>query len=363
MAEDKKEETENKENENKEETEKNTSDDSVDFGSFGKKVLNMSIRLIVFSIVGGCFVYLTKIINEGEGLGGTDANSTPYVSAMGLFACDQGIKKSAQKGFKKFSDMSKKMMEQVPLSDELKKKATSKLDSVGEKVNSTLGKKKKTKVPISVYLKHSLEEWSFPYKNKITCDKKNIYYEPMHYRFTRWFVSILTFSYVYGRKMLSFLFETLDNEKYAFWLGPIAVYVIAYLSPFYGIISHGIGSIINIGKLIPRFLFQFWFPFITFGLAFFAAPLLSIGGGIYQALTTLFFFVIYPFLETEKFPMKVNDVMKDFSGSAYIWKNITSRIKYIITLFFVFIAKYALEDLNVFYASGGIALALMSFFF
>ena len=36
----------------------------LDFASFGNKILNMTIRLIVYSIVGGCFVYLTNIVND-----------------------------------------------------------------------------------------------------------------------------------------------------------------------------------------------------------------------------------------------------------------------------------------------------------
>jgi hypothetical protein len=368
MAEDKNSNSEEKNDNKKEETSKNdNSEKKLDFASFGKKILNMTIRLIVYSIVGGCFVYLTNIVNDAGGLGGTETDGLPYVSPMGLFGCDQGIKKSMQKGFKKFSDMSKKMMDKVPLSEDMKKKASSKLDSVGEKLDVNKGegkgRRKKEKVPFSVYVKHSLEEWSFPYKNQVLCNKQNIYYEPLHYRFIRWFTSTLTLSYAYGRKGLDALFETLDNEKYAFWFGPLAVYLIVYLSPIYGVASHGLGSIINIGKLIPRFIFQFWFPIITFVLAFFAMPIISIGGGIVQALMTIFFFVIYPFMETEKFPMKVNDVMKDFSGPMYIWKNITSRTKYLITLFFIFVTKYAFEDLNIFYALGGGALTLMTYFF
>jgi len=353
-------------NDNKDNSENSSnSEKKLDFASFGKKILNMTIRLIVYSIVGGCFVYLTNIVNESGGLGGTETNGLPYVSPMGLFACDQGIKKSMQKGFKKFSDMSKKMMDKIPLSEDMKKKATSKLDSVGEKldVNKDKGRRKKEKVPFSVYVKHSLEEWSFPYKNQVLCNKQNIYYEPLHYRFTRWFTSTLTLSYAYGRKGLDALFELLDNEKYAFWFGPLAVYLIVYLSPIYGVVSHGLGSIINIGKLIPRFIFKFWFPIITFMLAFFAIPIISMGGGLVQAAMTIFFFIVYPFMETEKFPMKVNDVMKDFSGPMYIWKNITSRIKYLIVVFFVFVTKYAFEDLNIFYALGGAMIALMTYFF
>lgn len=339
----------------------------LDFASFGNKILNMTIRLIVYSIVGGCFVYLTNIVNDGGGLGGTETSGLPYVSPMGLFACDQGIKKSMQKGFKQFSDVSKKMMDKIPLSEDMKNKATSKLDSVSEKLDDNKGqgkgRKNKEKIPFSVYVKHSLEEWSFPYKNKVLCNKQNIYYEPLYYRFTRWFTSTLTLSYAYGRKGLDKMFEVLDNEKYAFWFGPLVVYLIVYLSPIYGVTSHALGSIINLGKLIPRFIFQFWFPIITFALAFFAIPIISLGGGIVQALMTIFFFIIYPFMETEKFPIKVNDVMKDFSGPMYIWKNVTSRTKYLTTLFFVFVTKYALEDLNVFYAAGGGALTLMTYFF
>ena len=98
-------------------------------------------------------------------------------------------------------------------------------------------------------------------------------------------------------------------------------------------------------------------------LAFFALPFISIGGGIVQAAMTIFFFIVYPFMETEKFPVKVNDVMKDMSGPMYIWQNIISRIKYLIVLFFVFVTKYAFEDLNIFYALGGAMLALMTYFF
>ena len=366
MAEDKDNNSKKENDKNNEESNKNDgSEKDVDFVAFGNKVLGMTIRLIVYSIVGGCFVYLTNIVNDAGGLGGTETNGLPYVSPMGLFACDQGNKKSMQKGIKKFSDMSKKMMDNIPLSEDMKKKASNKLDSVSEKLgdNKGNGRRNKEKVPYSVYVKHSLEEWSFPYKNKILCDKQNIYFEPLHYRFTRWFTSILTLSYAYGRKALDALFETLDNEKYAFWFGPLAVYLIVYLSPIYGIISHGLGSIINIGKLIPRIIMQFWFPIITFMLAFFAIPIISIGGGLVQAAMTIFFFIIYPFMETEMFLVKVNDVIKDMSGPRYIWQNIRLRTKYLLTLFFVFVTKYAFEDLNIFYALGGVSLSLMSYFF
>tara|TARA_B110000285_G_scaffold68717_1_gene78994 strand:+ start:9515 stop:10609 length:1095 start_codon:yes stop_codon:yes gene_type:complete len=334
----------------KETNESSNSEKSPDYKSFGTNVLNGTIRFLVFIFVGSSFAYLTKIVNERGGLGGTDITKPPFMSDFGLMGC--GIDKASstfKKGVKKLSDMGKKYMGQ---------NVSSKLEGVDNAVN-----KKKGKVPFSVYAKHSLEEWTFPYKNSVLCNKENVYYEPLNYRLTRWAVAVVAFSYSNGRLGLEYMFETMANDSVSFWLGPIVVYLLLHITPLYGVASHAIGVLTKLGKLIARSMFQLWFPLITFMLAFFATPILVFGGAIVQSLSTLFFLIIYPFIETEKFPFKVNEEMKEFSGGMFIWHNIKKRMKYVLCAYFALLTKYAFGDLGPTYAGGGAALMLMTYFY
>lgn len=331
----------------------------LDFKSFGNDVAYGTIKFIVFIFVGSSFAYLTKIINERGGLGGTDITKPPFMSKFGLLGCDVSKASSMLKsGLKKATEFGKKMVDNAPISNETKNKVSSKLDNVDATMN-----KKKGKVPFSVYAKHSLEEWNFPYKNSVLCNKENVYYEPLNYRLTRWFVSTIALSYAYGRLALSSIFEMMENDSVSFWLGPIVVYLMLFISPIYGVMSHGLGSIISLRKLIPRYMFQLWFPIITFMTALFAAPFVTFIGGIVQALSTMFFLVIYPFLETEKFEFNISNEMKEYSGGMFIWQNINKRMRYVMLAYFGLITKYAFTNLSPLYALGGATMMLMTYFF
>lgn len=364
--------TENKED-NKEKTSKSKSNitdiPSGGLQNFGEKVYNLTIRALIFVWIGGSFSYLTRII-ERTGLGGTDPKKPPYRSKFGLMGCgvDDG-KKFMQKNMGKMKDYSEKMMSKLNLSDDLKNKFREKTGKLTEQIEEKTNTKRE-KINMKKMIKHGLEEWSFPYKNKTLCKKSNIYYEPLTYRFTRWMVETMIFSYSYGRKGLLFLFDLftgdgdyVSGESMAFWVGPLLVFLAIIVSPIYGVGSHLIGSIANYGKLIPRWIFTFWWPLTTLFLSFALMFVLPLVGGFAQAISLVFFLVIYPLTETEKFPVKVGNETKDLSGASYIWKTIKGRFRYILTAYFALISSYAFSDLNALYGGIGVVITLFTYFF
>jgi len=337
--------------------------------TFGEKVYKLTIRIIVFVFLGGSFSYLTKIVDR-TGLGGTDANKAPYRSKVGLMGCGvNDAKNFFQKNKGKMQDYGEKMMSRMNLSDEFKSKIRDKAGKMTEKFEEKAHLKKE-KFNAKKYIKHSLEEWSFPYKNNVLCNKSNIYYEPLRYRFTRWIVETLIYSYSYGRQGLSFLFdfftgegEYVSGENMAFWIGPVLVYLLVYISLIYGVGSHLVGGIANYGKLIPRFIFTWWWPLTTLFLSMTLLFVMPLVGGVVQSFSLIFFLVIYPLMETEKFPVKVGKETKDLYGFSYIWRTIRNNLRYILVLYFAILSSYAFTDLNTLYGGIGIFITLFTYFF
>ena len=337
---------------------------------FGQKVYKLTINIIIFVFVGGSFSYLTKIVDR-TGLGGTDSTKAPYRSKYGLMGCGVNDAQNFMKKNKnKMKDFGESMMSKMHLSDDLKNKIRVKAGKMTDKIEEKANIKKKEKFDVKKYLKHSLEEWSFPYKNNVICKKSNIYYEPLSYRFVRWISEINIFSYSYGRQALDFMFsmfsgdgDYFSGETMAFWVGPILVYLLVYVSLIYGVGSHLVGGIANYGKLIPRFIFTWWWPLTTLFLSMvllFAVPLV---GGLIQAVSLLFFLIIYPLIEREKFPVKVGKETKDLYGFSHIWRTIRNNLRYILVVYFALLSSYAFTDLNTLYGGIGAFITLFTYFF
>lgn len=330
---------------------------------FGSNVGDITLKFVVFLFIASPFSYLTKIINE-TGLGGTDPTKAPFNSKLGPMGClAKDGEKTAMKMYSKFKDNvqgSETFKKLSSMADKYVPETKAKIDKIAnEKINKFEEKTnlKKKKFNASEYIRNSLKEWSFPYKSDVLCDKSNIYWEPLSYRFYRWIINTTIFSYAYGRQALEFVFELFSMaEDYvapdtvAFFIGPFVVlFIMRLVGPIYSIGSHIVGEFGNIGNLVPRNLFQWWFPFITMFIAMFLLFIIPIVGGGVQIASLVFFLIIYPFTEKTKFSIGKDE--KQYSGPMFIWKNITSRLKYILTFYFAIITSYAFTDLNVMYGS------------
>ena len=231
------------------------------------------------------------------------------------------------------------------------------------------GTKSKTE-DFGTMLQNSLLEYSFPYKNPISCDKFNAIKEPFLYiRFTRWLTTMIAYSYSSGRSFLNMYFG-LFNSKTAFWIMPITNLILLALSPLFGIFSHGFGGVINAPELLPQLPFgavslnpfSMFVMFIVYIISILTLPLLF---GVMQTFVLLFFFGFYPLFQKESFsfPEAQNTFMSGWSFISRYFKGKFNSLLIVWLLALIYNAYVNLEPFMAFLIIGLVALHFIIIYF
>lgn len=280
---------------------------------FLNTALIASIVLIVYGLYGSMMSYLVLALQQSSGLNGIDLNGPPFRSNKIFNKCGG----------------------------------------------------KATQDDFGTMLQKSLLEYSFPYKNPISCDKFNAIKEPFLYiRFTRWLTSMIAYSYSSGRQFLNMYFG-LFNSKTAFWIMPITNLLIIGLSPLFGIMSHGFGGVINAPELLPQLPFgaismnplSMFIMFIVYIISILVLPLCF---GVLQTFILLFFLGIYPLFQKESFsfPESQNTFM---SGWTFISRYFKGKFNSLVLVWLLALIYNAYVNLEPFMAFLIIALVALHF--
>ncbi len=285
---------------------------------FLNTALIAAIVLVVYGLYGSMMSYLLLALQQSNGLGGIDLNGPPFRSTKIFNKCGG---KSKQEDF-------------------------------------------------GTMLQKSLLEYSFPYKNPISCDKFNAIKEPFLYiRFTRWLTSMISYSYSSGRQFLNMYFG-LFNSKTAFWIMPITNLILICLSPVFGIFSHGFGGVINAPEILPQLPFgavsmnplSMFVLFIVYVMSIFTLPLLF---GVLQTFVLLFFFGLYPFFQKEEFsfPEAQNTFMSGWSFISRYFKGKFNSLLLVWLLALIYNAYVNLEPFMALLIIGLVSLHFMIVYF
>ena len=281
---------------------------------FLNTALIAAIAIAAYGLYGSMMAYLVLALQQSNGLSGVDMNGPPFQSHKFFNKCST---KSTQDDF-------------------------------------------------GTMLQKSLLQYSFPYKNPISCDKLNALKEPFLYiRFTRWLTTMIAYSYSSGRQLLNIYFG-LFNSKTAFWIMPITSLIILALSPIFGIFSHGIGGLINAPEILPQLPlgsvamnpFSMFITFIVYLISILILPLLF---GVVQSLVLAFFIGLYPLFQKESFSFpETPDTYS--SGWTFISRYFKGKTNSLITVWLVALIYNAYVNLEPFMAFLIIGLVLLHFF-
>ena len=198
-----------------------------------------------------------------------------------------------------------------------------------------------------INLTQPMTEWSFPYKNPITCDASANKNRPLHFRFLTWSLSVLAFSYSMGRTILN-VFLSGTNDTANILLGPVMMLVILSMSFFVGWSTSIVGSFANIDKLLPKCYFSFWFPIITFCLFLIGVFVYPTNIALLQFFTVLFYLFFYA--STTSMKIVEDGVEKTTKGFISILTRILSNSTYLL-LVLTIVAVNALNYLGIVFAT------------
>lgn len=198
-----------------------------------------------------------------------------------------------------------------------------------------------------INLTQPLSEWSFPYKNPITCNADAYKNKPLYFRFVTWTLGVVAFSYSIGRTILN-LFLSSTNETANVLLGPILMIVLLSSTFFVGWSTSLVGVFANVDKLLPSCYFTLWFPIITtllFVLGFYIYPT---NIALLQFFTMLYFLFFYASVSSLK--IVENGVEKTTKGIVSILSRILTNSSYLLFVLII-VAINALKYLGIVFAT------------
>uniref|UniRef100_A0A6C0JAH9 Uncharacterized protein n=1 Tax=viral metagenome TaxID=1070528 RepID=A0A6C0JAH9_9ZZZZ len=250
--------------------------------SFLYSVVTGTVYICIFYYCGAAMSYLSASLVESGGLGGIDLNGPPYKSTAMFGWCPKEPKN------KKFS--------------------------------------------MTDYIRNSLIEFQYPYKNNSSCDKFEMLKETfLSTRVNRLIAATSAFSYSSGRELLNSYFSFFKDKDISFWVMPFTNVILILMALLYSFGSHVIGTLTHYTTIFPRIPFGLpaWSPislFITFIVSLVMLLAIPMIGSVLQILILCVFLFIYPFLQKEEF--KLEGDTKYYSGFSFIWKIMGSKIEY-----------------------------------
>lgn len=238
------------------------------------------------------------------------------------------------------------------------------------------------------YILKSLEDYGSPYnafcdsgglyddlQNKVS-DAVELVVPSIHTTLGNWFLDIMKFSYMHGRRFLNLYLLAMDPSV-AFWVMPITNIAIMAMASLYGPLSHTIGGFYNLSTLLPlgfmgfttapvqfiamiMVIILFFTPMNKYGVSF-----ISLFLGLVQTTLLTFFLFIYPFFETVErthpFHEKINPDPQPLRGWSYIKKAFEMKLPTLTALWFLMMSFISAYTLDVFVAALFIVVMLVQF--